>query len=503
MSVLERIKAFWRDGISMGGQRDLYSVFGYKDRLDYKDFIAKYKRQDIAKRIIDKPVNALWSDPPTLSGDDTFVKAWDALLEQVPVFHFIQRLDKLAGLGRFAILVLGFSKGALDTPAQASADNKLLYLQPYGEASVTISEWDTDQNSPRFGLPKTYRVDPGKFDTTGLANSVLPQSSTSFDVHWTRALHVAEGALETPVYGSSRLESCFNILDDLLKVSGGSAETYWLAGNRGLHVDVDKEMELDPEDEKALSEEFTEYQNELRRIIRTRGVKVSELGGAVADPKGPFSIIMALLAANTGIPQRILMGAEAGQLASQQDRASWAQTCEERINEYGQPVVFLPFLQRLISAGVLPEPKGLSIVWPDSFKMNPLERAQTSAQMARSAANLSKALQTVQAINEANARAAQPQIQQPAFGGGGGGFMNNADPKGLVNTKPDKPSAKGTVTPGQPKPIELPPLLPEQPIIELLSVEECRQIIGFGKHPPVFDNKAANDKAVSSTGNND
>jgi hypothetical protein len=38
------------------------------------------------------------------------------------------------------------------------------------------------------------------------------------------------------------------------------------------------------------------------------------------------------------------------------------------------------------------------IVWQEAFKMNPLERGQTSAQQARSATNVTRAMQTAQAI---------------------------------------------------------------------------------------------------------
>src|SRR5690606_16993532 len=108
--------------------------------------------------------------------------------------------------------------------------------------------------------------------------NLLSAPLKSFDVHWTRVLHVAEGTLESNVFGASRLEASFNTLDDIWKVSGGAAETYWLAGNRGMHVDIDKEMTLDDKDADNLSDELEEYQHELRRIIRTQGVSIKELG---------------------------------------------------------------------------------------------------------------------------------------------------------------------------------------------------------------------------------
>jgi hypothetical protein len=292
-------------------------------------------------------------------------------------------------------------------------------------------------------------------------------------------LHVAEGALESPVFGRSRLEPIFNVLDDIMKVSGGSAETFWLTANRGLHVDIDKEMELDPTDEENLSEELKEYEHEIRRVIRTRGVKINSLGSDVADPRGVFDVQMSLLAANTGIPKRVLTGSEAGQLASQQDRANWAQCIEQRVRSYGEPIVILPFLRLLIEAGVLPKPENILVNWPDAFKMNPLERAQTSAQMARSATNIANTLKTIEEINQSMAEAALP-TEEP-IPGSGGGFFGNAEPPKKTGEKP-KPKEAGAV-----QTIKKPPLMPVRPAIELLSVDEARNIIGFGRQAPVFD----------------
>ncbi len=472
--LLSRIKLAAGLGIQANGSRDLYDVFGWHKTPKYQDFIDKYRRQDIAVRVINAPVNGLWSDPPKITGDDTFNAAWNDLLARIPVFFNVQRLDKLAGLGRFAILVIGFDdRGKLEEQIVRKKDTKVLYMQPYGEGSVTIDSYDENPKSSRFGLPLIYEVDPGTFDSNSGIRKVT-KAQHKFKIHWSRVLHVAENILESPVFGSSRLEAVYNVLDDILKVTGGSAETYWLNANRGLHVNVDKDLDLDPEDAENLSEEMEEYQHNLRRIIRTRGVEVSPLGSDVADPTGTFDVQLSLLASCTGIPKRVLAGSEAGQLASQQDRANWSQRIEERITEYGQPIILIPLLRLLIDSGVLPSPLSLVIEWPDAFKMNPLERAQTSAQMARSAANLAKTLATIQQINHNNAVDSQETIISNPVPFGGDGTSTTETLPALLDSKPPK--------------------------LELLTEDECRRIIGFGKHQPVFDSKSDTSTAILNPG---
>lgn len=513
--IRRRLQLAWAAGMQAEGARNMYKVFGWKPNPEHKDYVAKYLKQDITQRIISAPVNALWSDPPTVTGDATFQKSWDDLLAQHAVFHQLQRVDILCGLGRYAVMLIGLDDGLqLDKPVRKGAGRKVIYLQPYAEGSAVIKTFDRNQTSPRFGLPLMYTITPGAFEQ-GIASSsqdaTIQGAQTSFDVHYSRILHIAEGALESEVFGHSRLQAVYNVLDDVLKVTGGSAEMFWLSANRGLHIDVDKEMDLKKDDAENLSDEIDEYEDQLRRVIRTRGVTIKSLGSEVADPRGVFDVQLSLLASNTGIPKRVLAGSEAGQLASQQDRANWAIQVEMRIAHHGQPTILIPFIRTLIDMGVLSAPSQMSITWPDAFKMNPLERAQTSAQMARSAANLSKTLKTVQDINLAGAEAARATFEATS---GGGGFMGNATTDSVPAPSDTPKPADGTTNPAKPEPgygsptkdpneappgmIARPPLMPKFEPLVLLTEEECRKIIGFGKHMPVFDDKGDSSSSGST-----
>jgi hypothetical protein len=387
-----------RAGMGFGGARDYYATFGYKRNPDHKDFIAKYLWQDIAGRIINAPVDALWTDHPQLDGGARFNKRWKDVVDQTDLFFHLSRADKFAGLGAYAVLLIGIDDGLpLDQPVRPGTSRNITFLQPYLQGSIEILTLEQSFNSPRFGLPVMYKITPG--DTLSKNSSfLLSKNAQAFQVHYTRLLHLADNCLENNVVGHSRLEPVYNTLDDIIKVAGGSAETYWLTANRGMQVDVDKEMELDEDDAAALAAEVDEYSNGLRRVMRTRGVKINSLGSDVADPRGNFNVLIALLSSNTGIPQRVLMGAEAGQLASQQDRANWANRIEERQQNWGAPKCLKPLVAQLTMMGVIPSPINLKITWAEAFKMSPLERGQTSAQQARSITNVTRAIETSQKV---------------------------------------------------------------------------------------------------------
>lgn len=392
-------RASWlsRAGLTHGSARNLWTVFGYKTDLTVQDLYIKYKRQDIARTIVEAPADALWTRPPRLKdADETFAAAWEELINAHDLWSILNRADYMTGFGRYAIVVVGLDDGLpLDQPAQpvqAGAVRKVTYLQPYSELGITIQGFENNSTSPRYGLPTAYQVMLNETEQGAVSRRAADASRLSFTVHHSRVIHIGDGIVEDPVYGTPRLESVFNLLDDLLKMSGGAAETYWLTANRGMQINIEKDMELGPEDEEALAAEVDEYYHGLRRFMRTRGVEMTELGSRVADPTLSINAVISLIAATTRIPQRLLMGAEAGQLASEQDRANWAERVQERRSKFGEPRVLKPTIKKFVELGALPVQDKLMFEWPDAFILAPLERAQTSAQKARSATNLSKVL---------------------------------------------------------------------------------------------------------------
>ena len=419
-TLSSRISFGNRAGLQYEGKRDLYAVFGYKKTPSYDDYLLKYLRQAIAGRIIDAPVNGTWSKRPAVfdsSGPDgEWAKAWQQLDKERNVFYYLERADRLAGIGQFSVLLIGAKDGKdLEQPLSAGGDGegsaKLIYLQPYSQGQSEITSYEGAPQSERFGLPIEYQLtaqDPTETGSTTSSGSVNRRnSSREFKVHYTRVLHVADTPLQDEVFGVPRLQRVYNVLDDLLKVVGGSAEMFWLAGNRGMQADVSPEMELDADDAENLEDEIDDYIHELSRVIKTRGVTLKPLGTETADPRGNFEILIAEASAGSGIPSRILLGSERGQLASQQDRSNWANRLSERQGSYATPSILQPFAERLIGVGVLPEPKGdLIYVWADPFAPSPLERAQTMAQRARATVNLTKALDSNAApITKEEARA--------------------------------------------------------------------------------------------------
>lgn len=383
----------------LDNNRNFYEVFGYKRKPTLEDYYGKYKRDHVAGKIVDLPATSTWRAKPVVYEDEDpekqteFEEAWEMLVKRLRLWNKIERADRLAGLGQFSILLIGTNSGDLQKPLNRvrNGGDGVLFLSPFMQRNVQIDAMMENVMDSRYGKPEMYQVQLQQLATSAVPkNLVMPKIL----VHHSRVIHIAEGLEEDDVYGTPRLERVYNLFDDLMKIVGGSAEMFWLIANRGMQVDVDAESMLSPDDEKNLEAEIQEYMNNLRRFIRTKGVTVTPLGGDSIDSSNPFQVIMNLVCGAVGIPQRILMGSERGELASSQDRSNWAERIKERQDTFAEPMILRPLVDRLIEIGALPEPKEpYKVKWPDLFAISDNERSNIAMRVVRTLFDASKAFE--------------------------------------------------------------------------------------------------------------
>lgn len=359
-----------------GGDRDLYETFGYPKTLTVEDYRGMYERGDIAGRLIDAYPDATWRESPTIEGVNT-----EELVGRLKLWSVLQRLDRLTQLGHYGVLLLGLDGGEpLHEPATQS-NYKLLYLQPHGEQTAQISSWNADPKSARFGLPETYLITTGPdWVGTGGGNRQLK-------VHWTRVIHIAEDALEHIALGLPRLQRIYNRLMDLQKLAGGSAEMYWQNVAMLLAFIADKDATFTEPDKAEMASQLEEMQHGLRRMLRLRGMDVHNVAPGLqgADPSGHFAMQLDLISGASGIPKRILVGNEAGELASTQDETAWQGRVAERREQFATPTVLEPLLRRGLSQGWLSGTLG-AIEWPESDTLGERGRAEVADMVSRACA---------------------------------------------------------------------------------------------------------------------
>ena len=372
-------------GKTFGGLRDLWPTLGYRDEADVETYLSFYNRGDIASAIIDIPPNTTWRFAPELrleedeDGGETFLTAVTELDVRVGLWSKMAQVDRLSGIGRFGILLIGARGDAgteeLKDPLTGLRDLKdVLFLRAFHEGAVRIDKWVVDPFDERFGLPEMYKIDFNKGDDIGAKSDL---------VHWSRVIHVAENLIDDETYGTPRLQRVLNKLDDLNKLIGASAEIFWLAVAGILHADIDPDVDVDPADMEQFETDLIEAMQGIRRIVQTRGVTLNRVGSTGSiDPSPTYQALVQLISATAGIPERVLFGSERGELASTQDQRQWHATIASRQNNHAEPNIIRAFFNRLEALGVkLPK---FEIVW------EPLD-SPTELELSEIVVNRSKA----------------------------------------------------------------------------------------------------------------
>jgi hypothetical protein len=370
---------------TFSGNRDVYSALGYPKEINATDYWNRYTRQDLAKAIIDRPVKASWKGTievieNTEKESTPFEKEWEELYSRLKLKSVFIRADKLTGLGRYSIILLGLNdtKSLEDfrKPVSKKVGLKLMYVKPLSEQSATISELEKNPNSERFGLPLYYDI-----KVTEEAAGIF--TGTSLKVHYTRIIHLVEDLMESEYLGTPRLQAVYNRLIDLEKIVGGDAEMFWRGARPGYTGTVDKDYQMTTKAFDELQKELDDFENNLRRILVNEGVTYKALAQQIADPSSHVDVQIALTCAVTEIPKRILMGSERGELSSAQDKQEWISYVTSRREEKNEPMILRPAIDKFIEIGLLPQPKDpYIVVWDKLFSLSDSEKVTMGRERA-------------------------------------------------------------------------------------------------------------------------
>jgi len=390
--VLTRYNFARRNGMTYEGARNMYSVLGYTEDITAAQYRSRYDRGGIAGRAVDMRPDATWrgegevfevEEEKTVTA---FEKAWRAFNDRLHIWPTFARADKLAAIHKYSVILIG-AKDNADKELPKGKPEDILFLKPYDDQDMEVDTLDLDVMSPRFGQPVTYTFKRNTKMISG-QKQIAASDIKALTVHYSRVIHIpSEGFLDDDVYGPPSLERVWNYLDDLDKIVGGGGEASWLRANPVTQLDLDKDVAYQGEsDMTAQIEQLKAKSNELRhqltRWIQTRGVKMSQLTGDVSDFKNNAEIIIALIAGSKGIPQRILLGTEAGSLASDQDRNNWNDQIADRRTAYAGPYIVRQFIDRMIAYNYLPKPAQYDIEWPDVRSMTETEKLDAAAKAA-------------------------------------------------------------------------------------------------------------------------
>lgn len=400
------------------GCRDIARECGYPaGPLGAADYLRMYETDGMARRVVGAFPDECWSiDPQVYEREEPentpFESAWDALLDTVFPWHYLQRADEMSGVGRFGVLLYGFDDGGQPhTPApnidprtgEVKGDRtgtRLLYHRVFDETQAEIARWQTDKTSPRYGLPDMYRLTLSDLQTAPAGGD--PPPNTKLDVHWTRVLHLADGRTTSEVFGTPRIRPVEHRLLDVDKILSGSAEMYWKAAFPGISFEALPEALansdlLDEDTKKDLKDQTQRYEEGLTRYFALVGMTAKPLSVNLSEPTHFLVQQIQAIAASLTIPYRVFIGSEAAHLASTQDITTWNKRVARRQRLYLNPMVVRPYVQRLIDVGVLPKPERFFVTWTDLNGLSDKDKAdvalkRSQALMAYVAGNVESAV---------------------------------------------------------------------------------------------------------------
>lgn len=289
--------------------------------------------------------------------------------------------SKIGTDAQYTGVQLGPSQFPADEPVKE--ENQLLFLRCFDESLVQVVQYEANVRNPRFGMPVMYRItlnDPRE-QHSGIG---LPMATVR--VHWTRVIHIVSDDLRSSeIFAAPRMRPVLNRLLDLRKLYSGSAEGYWRGGCVPFYS-----LETQPQlggdvviqgGMPALRDTMEQMMNGLQRWAQFTGMTLKAVAPQVQDPKSQVEVQIEAICIKLGIPVRVFKGSERGELASSQDDEAWNERVTERCNNYVTPKILIPFIDRLIAVGVLPEPKeGYRIRWPDREAISAKDKAQIAVQ---------------------------------------------------------------------------------------------------------------------------
>lgn len=413
-------------------RRDIDAECGFAGTVTIDMYRKMYDRDGLAHRVVSFWPEECWQTVPEVYEDEDedaeteFEKVWTALDESLRgvteksyhtddmssvLWEYLKRADEISGIGHYGVILLGIDDGkslrepvdgfdpgtyAEGTDAQydqslfdisdatqptsspGKKQHKLLFVRVLDESLAQVTRYESRKDNPRYGLPVMYQLtfnDPRQESSGAIGLTTVTES-----VHYSRVVHIADNLVSSEVVGEPRMKPVWNYLYSAFKISSGSGEMFWKGAFPGYAISTHPQLGGDVAiDIASIREQMQDYENSLQRWLALMGMSVNALAPQVSDPTAHYNLQVKGICIKMGVPERIFMGSERGELASSQDDDTHTKRVKYRQQRYIIPRVIVPFINRLIGMGVLPEPKdGFRVKWDDARPLKPAENADVA-----------------------------------------------------------------------------------------------------------------------------
>lgn len=389
MDTALKTRLFGRYGLTHGGARNLPEVLGYLEHPTIKDFW-DYSMRGLGSRIVSLFPDETWANLPTVQenpdpGNNTpFELDWAQLCRLHDVWGAFKRLDRLAQIGEYAVLVVGLEgisnfQIPVSQQAQPRGPESVMYLRPYWQERAEVVDFNQEELSRDFGQPTAYKITVRVRSEKG-ANGAQINEKNIF-VHASHVIHFADNILENETFGIPILNRVIDRIFDLDKQVGGLAEMAFIDAKRRIIAVLRDGVQFKNEDDRIKQQQQVQaFAHGMTSFLRLSGADVQVADGVVPNISDNILRTMQLLAGTLPWPMRKLFGSEQGQLATEEDNRQASKQILARFARDVIPRIVRPFIDRMILHGVLRAPAagpdGYEILLPDLLALSPQEQAQ-------------------------------------------------------------------------------------------------------------------------------
>ena len=275
------------------------------------------------------------------------------------------------------------------------------YVTPYEQPNAWPTQYVVDYNRPGFALVNYYNLQSGGqvFGSSSQTNIIFGAALpvTWNVVHSSRCVHFIDNNIGNNILGLPILYPCFNDLVSVMRVSLASATVYDYNARGGLVFSINTNKDQDSQsltqtDATALKTQVEDYLGSYRRAVAFENIDVKPINFTIESPEKHIETYIQSISSATGVPTRILMGNEAGRLASDQDKKNFDSMIKIRQEGWCTKIV-KQFFDPLIAHEVIPAPKSgtYKVHYPLLDIPDNDTQAQNFNQIALALANLGNA----------------------------------------------------------------------------------------------------------------
>ena len=394
-------------GFQMEPTRNLICQYGYPEAPTFQHYYSAYIRIGLAAAGCDMPVDAVWSDWPTIRDvtefdsdgkpiyNDTVTTDFEVELKKLlnnkklALKDRVRSLDRKQRVGRYAgsmIVARDINRAKPSEPLKNLVPGQLVKLVPLYESQVQEIQWDTDETSPTYGEPTMYQINEYSTGAKSLGQM------RSFECHPSRLIMAAEGAEDGTIYGKPAMQPCFYALLDWEKIRMSAAEgTKKNADQRA--IGSIKEGTNMPTGKLAeyLDEDVQDFESGKLSMLVTKGMDVTPFNANMGDPTRSAELCEKEIAAGFNATMTELMGYQTGKLASEKDQDKNNTRTMNRRNGFGTHLL-MQHIDKFVGLGLLPVPDGEVVIdWPDAREPSKSDKLGMGEQSATIIEKLNRA----------------------------------------------------------------------------------------------------------------